>query len=392
MVYKREEDVQRLSISGWIVPANQDTAVKHDQERSALKTAISTRALFICALKRLDNIVQKPFKSMTKQDLLAFMSKRADQKSNAERKCLKIFFQWLYDLPKGRYPPCIEWLTFNGNHKQKLPEEMLTKADILALIQASKLTRDKALIFLMYDTGARAGEIAGLQIKHVKFDHSVRSTRPDGEIVEWTPIYLRGKTGERIVYIQDSIPSLKQWISEHPTPNKPDAPIFPSIKNPGKPLDGANVIGQIVKRAKRHAGITKRVHPHIFRHSRATSLAQSMTEQELKQWFGWTGGSHMPATYTHLNAGNLLEKLKKTAGVSLPSHEENPLGSKTCLVCKTINIVGTSFCKQCGNPLNLEVALAEKERDRKRAEFLDRLMSMSDKDDKWGKVKKEVFG
>jgi len=387
MVYKTEEDVRRISLAGWIVSENQKTAIKHDQQRSALKTAIATRGLFICSLKRLDNIVKKPFKDMTKEDMLAFMAERANQKSNAERKCLKIFFQWLYGLPKGRYPPCIEWVTFNGNNKRKLPEEMLTKADVMALVQASRLTRDKALIFTLYETGARAGEIANLQIKHVKFDQLDRSTTPDNEIVEWAPVYLRGKTGERIVYIQDSIPLLKQWISEHPTPNKPDAPLFPSKKNPGQPLDGANVIGQIVKRATRHAGITKRVHPHIFRHSRATHLAQNMTEQELKQMFGWSGGSHMPSTYTHLSAGNLLEKFKKMSGVTRPAHEENPLGAKKCLICKTINLAGASFCKQCESPLNLEVALAEKERQKKRDEFLDMIMA----DERWKIIKKEIF-
>jgi integrase len=338
-----------------------------------------------------DKLVHKPFKKITKDDMISFCSKRNHIQSNSEYKCIKIFFQWLYGLKKGRYPECVEWITFNGRHKHKLPEEMLTKEDILKLIQAARTIRDKAILHVLYETGARAGELCAIQIKHVKFDQTIKAKKAGGVIVEWIPIFLRGKTGERIVYLQDSIPLLRQWLNEHPDPSNPNTPLFVSSKKL-KALSSADVLGQIIDRAVKTTGIQKRIHPHLFRHSRATELASSMTEQELKIWFGWSGGSTMPAVYTHLSASNLLDKLKRMSGISKNNEDENILSPKTCTKCGEVNLPTFSYCKSCGVPLSVQKALEDQEKQRKRMDFLDKLMSMADKDEKWKGIKKEVFG
>ena len=118
-----------------------------------------------------------------------------------------------------------------------------------------------------------------------------------------------------------------------------------------------------------------------------------MTEQELKLWFGWTGGSTMPAIYTHLSANNLLDKLKRINGILRNGEEENPLAPKKCSKCEEINLPTFSYCKKCGTPLNIQTALEDQEKQRKRTEFLDKLIEMSEKgDEKWKELKKEVFG
>jgi len=51
--------------------------------------------------------------------------------------------------------------------------------------------------------------------------------------------------------------------------------------------------------------INKNVYPHLFRHSRATQLAQHLTESQLRLFFGWSGRSDMPAVYVHLSGRDI---------------------------------------------------------------------------------------
>jgi integrase/recombinase XerD len=47
---------------------------------------------------------------------------------------------------------------------------MLQEEDIRKMIDASVNKRDMAIIALLWDIGARIGEVGSLLIKHVKFD------------------------------------------------------------------------------------------------------------------------------------------------------------------------------------------------------------------------------
>ncbi|WP_048158661.1 hypothetical protein [Methanosarcina sp. WWM596] len=54
-----------------------------------------------------------------------------------------------------------------NNHEkkdQKLPEEMLTESDVLNLIENAENVRDKAIIALLWDIGARTFKISNKQI------------------------------------------------------------------------------------------------------------------------------------------------------------------------------------------------------------------------------------
>ncbi|WP_394344768.1 hypothetical protein [Salinigranum halophilum] len=47
------------------------------------------------------------------------------------------------------------------------------------------------------------------------------------------------------------------------------------------------------------------MNPHHFRHSRATHLANWLTEAQLCEWFGWVQGSNVPARYVHLSGRDI---------------------------------------------------------------------------------------
>ncbi len=72
------------------------------------------------------------------------------------------------------------------------------------LIDTAINKRDKAIIALLLDVGARIGEIGNLCIKEIKYDDIGIST------------LVSGKTGQRRVRAVWSVDYLNDWIKDHP--------------------------------------------------------------------------------------------------------------------------------------------------------------------------------
>jgi hypothetical protein len=131
------------------------------------------------------------------------------------------------------------------------------------------------------------------------------------------------------------------------------------LKN-SMPMRSHSTFLRVLDRAKRKAGIKKRIYPHLFRHSRATHLAQDFTEQELKVIFGWSGGSRMPATYVHLSGGDIDRKILEKHGIIIHGEEckkEQPLRLKICPNCKEKNSPNANFCMVCGAAISSPEAI-----------------------------------
>lgn len=168
-------------------------------------------------------------------------------------------------------------------HGYKLPEELVTWDDLLAMIDSTTRDHDLAFLQVLWESGARIGELLSLQRKHVSYDSQ-------GAI-----LIVDGKTGMRRVRIIESAPVLDEWISCRSF--RPEDRIFP------------NTYRAYRKRLQvlaARAGVVKRMYPHLFRHSRATFLAGYLTEAQLCAYMGWTIGSAMPRIYVHL-AGHDLD-------------------------------------------------------------------------------------
>jgi integrase len=212
------------------------------------------------------------------------------------------------------YPVSVKWIKNKEPKNDLLPEELLSESEVVKLVQSAKYVRDKALIYLLYESGARIGEILSLRIKNITFGESISS------------ILVNGKTGQRRIPIVRSSPLLKEWMERHPFRNIPTALVWVKLderKGNLRQQKDRDIFRELsyvtVKKMLRQtfavAGIHKRHNPHLFRHSRATFLAQHLTEAQLKQFFGWTQASDMAARYVHLSGrdldGAILSIIKK---------------------------------------------------------------------------------
>jgi len=94
----------------------------------------------------------------------------------------------------------------------------------------------------------------------------------------------------------------------------------------------------ILAEAARAAGVNKRVNPHNFRHSRATRLANHLTEAQMSHFFGWTQGSKMSATYVHLSGRDVDAAILESYGIKAQQQTEaNKLAPRKCDQCQAEN-------------------------------------------------------
>lgn len=183
---------------------------------------------------------------------------------------------------------------------EKLPNELLTKDEILKIIDAADCNQDKAFIAALAESGCRIGELLSCRIKDVeRISDGIKFTFP------------RGKTGSRTVLLAYMASYITRWLEEHPLRKNEDAPLWITKRKHSISKDNTvvreyrpieyNTAAGILSRVVKKAGIKKRVHAHLFRHSRATVLSRDLTESQLKKYLGWKPGSNMPAVYIHLS-------------------------------------------------------------------------------------------
>ena len=130
----------------------------------------------------------------------------------------------------------------------------------------------------------------------------------------------------------------------------------------------------LLSKIKRRAGYEKPLNPHLFRHSRATHLAKSLTEYEMCLFFGWKVGSKAPRRYVHLAGRDLTPKILSISGKGEIKEElsvDLTLQPVRCIRCGYENPIGSLYCGRCGLILDEEQARVEVEKERYMRELVD---------------------
>jgi len=315
---------------------------------------------YIYEIRNMAVWLEKDLDKATKEDLISVIQKVETEPNYMEctkhnyKVTLKLFYRWLKNSPRKSYPPEVDWITSSlRNSRHKLPEELWSEEDVIKLINAADNPRDKALIASLYESGCRVGELSSRRIKHVQFDKY-------GAVV-----IVEGKTGMRRIRLVSSVPYIAAWLACHPEKDNPEAPLWICIgtKHKGQPLT-YNAIGRIFSDTAQRAGVKKRPNPHMFRHSRATFLANHLTEAQLKQMFGWTQGSNMAAIYVHMSGRDTDNAILKLNGLGDDErkNEESVLKPIKCPRCEFVNGVTSKFCNRCAAPLDIRTALSIEEK------------------------------
>jgi site-specific recombinase XerD len=192
--------------------------------------------------------------------------------------------------------------------KRAAPAEthFLERDEIEALFQHLPRTgrlalRDHALLLFLYNTGARAQEVADLRAGQLDLgDHAL--VRLHGKGDKWRTCPLWRQTADLLAELRAA--------SNDPT--GPQAPVFCSAT--GKALTRFG----IYKIVRRHAGYlddaraNRRVSPHLFRHTAAMHLLEAGVEVNVIR--GWLGHADLTTTNRHaqINTNAKIEALRNT--------------------------------------------------------------------------------
>ncbi len=325
-------------------------------------------AKYLYHMHKICEISKIPFNEMNKKDIIGIVSviERRDYSPHTKHDykiALKRFFHWL----KGTkvYPEEVEWIKSTlKNCNSKLPDDLLADEDIKKLVGAANHPRNKAMVSFLFESGCRIGEMLSVKLKHLSFDKF-------GCLA-----ILDGKTGMRKIRIVACVPHLSLWIENHPFKDDKEAYLWVSINNQNRktPILYQNVSFLLKKLAKR-AGVTKKVNPHNFRHSRATQMANHLTDSQMDHYFGWVQGSKMPSVYVHLSGRDMDDAILKMNGIKIEETEKkNHFAPQTCLRCEKQNSPTNKICTRCGSPLDSEAAMESESYRKKRGRMMDIMM------------------
>lgn len=308
---------------------------------------------YLSSWNTLGKHIEQPLDHMDQHDIKKLVGKiNQDQINDKEyspwtkaefKKAVRKFFQW--DTGEDE-PELIEFINVHvKRHKRKSldPDTLLEPRHVKELVQCATNNRDKTLIFLLWETGARIEELLNLRWQDVKFGDELTKLK-----------FQKSKSQPRQVPIKEAAPILQDWHHDHPDTESPEQYVFVNLTGAVKQMTYSNV-SNILRKTRKKAELPEilKTNPHHFRKSRATYLAgQGWNAPQLCQQFGWSDFK-TAKTYINLAKQDLENAFKEMHGMTEQEDTEDvvDLDPVRCPSCETVNGVDRDLCQDCGQPL-----------------------------------------
>ncbi|MBA2380704.1 MAG: tyrosine-type recombinase/integrase [Chloroflexi bacterium] len=262
------------------IPANAQSFAR--SLRAANKAPATIKA-YLDAVARLDGFLEvhgmpRAVGAIHREHVEAFVEDqlaRLKPASAANRyRSLQQFFRWLVDegeitsSPMARMKPP----TIPETPPDVLRDDQLQKLIAATAGQGFDERRDRAILMLMIDTGIRLGEVAGLAVSDIDWDHEV------------AVVTGKGRRPRTVAFGRKVAQSLDRYAlirGQHPDARSPDL----WLGRKGRLTSTG--IAQMLKRRAGEAGVGD-IHPHLFRHTFAHQwLAEGGSEGDLMRLAGW---------------------------------------------------------------------------------------------------------
>ena len=226
-------------------------------------------------LKNFFMYIRKDPQNITANDIRIFLYKYQEIHKITNRSLDKIrqvisgFFQWAQDEEYIQKNPA---KSINQIKYESKPRQALSQIELEYIRRSCKTLRESAMIEVLYSTGCRVSELSGLKISDVDFTEK--------------KVHLFGKGKKhRFSYLNAKAEvALKEYLE---TRKDSCEYLFVTERKPIKNLN-KEAIEKIVRNiSKRTFGEEKKVTPHIFRHTTATTaMKNGMPIQSIQLMLG----------------------------------------------------------------------------------------------------------
>lgn len=252
----------------------------------------------------------------------------------------------------------------SGDYITETDKDLLTDEEINNLLSVAKNSRDRALLAYLAYTGARIGEACRATWHDIVFDDY------------GAKVYIDDRKTKKRRYARitrtvgaNAIHSIQQWHND--TQYKDDSDfIFTVLEghSKGQSLSYQNAV-KIINKTVEAAGISKRVHAHLFRKSAITlDVARGTPENIIKETYWGNQSSAQLKTYIQVSEKQidhiLLERDGLLAKESKKKIQDNEY--KICPNCQKTMPGYAKHCLECGWALSPD-AIAKKQADEQAA-------------------------
>lgn len=349
-----------------------DTPIKPIRQTKLAQTLISFK-----------QFLKKEYQKITINELkkaivdLKDGNKYSDNSKNDFIVIVKSFFAWMIENEKTRITiKDLSGISSPGASTPDIDEQdLISRDELYKIIKACKNLRDRAFVAALYESAARVSELAAARWGDLDYQDSgvVVITLVDEKMS-----HKGEKKKKRKVPLLMASEFLATWRSSYPGNPIGDALIFPDSIS-GEMMQYAAVLRQITRAAKR-AGITKKIHPHLFRKSRLTELSAEQYSDATIRAIGWNNQSTKMAEIYIIHGKNAVtNEFLERQGIK--KHEDRPKDNvpRQCGFCLAMNSPISEYCHKCGQPLTHEgkaILIETKARahaDPKMAELLSRI-------------------
>jgi integrase/recombinase XerD len=222
--------------------------------------AKSTCGKYLKTAEHLANRFRRPLVDLTREQLRTYVEEMTSRGKSVSWVANQISaLSFLYRKTLGQ-PEVVSFVSY-PRRKRPLPT-VLSLEEVGTLLGAIRVARYQAIAMVLYGAGLRITETLALEVTDVDGTRGV--------------IRVRHGKGDKAREAKLS-PTLYAWLRQYWARERPPKPYLFASRKTGKPPQTETVRAALADAAKQ-AWISKRVTPHVLRHSFATHLLEQGTD------------------------------------------------------------------------------------------------------------------
>lgn len=281
------------------------------------------------------------FEHVTRNSVVRFIQWLRDERScgistcNLRLSSLKSFLKYCGDVDVSLYSVYQEMKKIPLMKAPRMPVRYMSETALKTLlaqpdIRTVKGIRNRMIIILLYDTGARVQELVDMNVA----DLHLKARNP------FVIVTGKGSKARSIPLMDKTVAHLKEYLRRfhNESVDGNNDPLFYSIRAGMPQMLSTDAVGVILKdygeRARKTCPeVPKRVHPHLIRHTRAMHLYQS--GMPLSYIAEFLGHASMNTTEIYASANvemlrEALEKVDPGLAYEMPSWKDEESLKKLC--------------------------------------------------------------